>query len=1147
MEFPKHFNFSNRTWTGPRSGEFQQREDAFQQLVGDLLQETLGPWVRVMPTKGRDGSIDAFIKDNARLPFDPVELPGPIIVECKDNDDSRPRVRDNVVAGWKKVAQKLTQQAAEGWPGIYQPWSSARSYVYVTSAVLPHQQAHHELQNHIKQFFHQLCIEGRSDIQRVVVVDWNDLRAILAKCHRLADRWLGVGLTSLRSHAEQVATFADFRRYLVDLPFVAPNPESPTHPDQLVQLVIKQAEVSRGVILTGAGGVGKTRTLIEVADRANKSGWRVLHIVPNGSEISVSELAQEIFAGGTDTLVVCDYLERISINVVSLRHQLLPQARSRQMRVAFLASARTAPTERDRDPDRASFFDVVELELAPDQSQHISTAMEKAVAPQATAALGSKKIRELTGDRPIIALFILQELERIILAGTLDMAQLSAIRPGDLTDWLRRRFAEDELRPVRRSLWDSDSDVEPTLLGAAAALALCPASEEILCALVRDVLTRNRSEMVPERRAKEIIRGLLKLRWIRDTGGSLDVAHDVVTECLLDQALHDATDHVREDILSALLQPCSTSLHALTQVTVAFGRLVISGSSFTEELRLHAQRWFTEVAPTIGQTLSKGSTPEASAALWAVVSGPLWGDTAIRSWADVIDPWLEHHGTTSMAWMVLYSLYEREDLPEPHAVRLLGIAHDWIQKHPESEYVSTVLLALLNRTDLAPLPEPLFEIAWSWYERHRSLSFVAFVLWGLLKRPELPPAIRARIGNEALAWCAQCTEPRMTGPVLAKLLEREDISADIADAAIAYAWEWLERYRSTNDASYVISALVSLGKQRLCSWSHLIDMALAWLDRHLQTNEAANVLATLLYFGHEHPDHVPRVSDLAWTWLKQHEHTFDAVFVLSAALEMPKQKPDQEYRIICSSLRWLQVHGRAPSAQGLVLQLLSLCSTEHELADKVQEAAIAWLRANGDLNQSAMFIVKVVECDIVPKDVSVRAAVEWLMNNASSLDAPRVIVSLLSRRDAMVDHLLSHLLMVLMLALIWVGANGPTVGSEDLVAFLFGGRSLQDLSVRPDLVVVKALLSCVRASLNNGAFDGACLAIPTMLAVAMRTDSTRVQREACALARRVLRDSRMRDELLEDMRAGCQRLLDAGAWPDREHALPLLNQLRLLN
>jgi len=135
MLFPPRFD--PLSWRGPRAVFHRDnRADAFQQLVGDGLREGWGLRVSVAPTKGRDGAIDAFVEEgdgSAAL----ADLTAPQIIECKDHDDQLPGVQANVRDGWSRVANKLTRQAGLGWPGAFQPWRRARSYVYCVSAALP--------------------------------------------------------------------------------------------------------------------------------------------------------------------------------------------------------------------------------------------------------------------------------------------------------------------------------------------------------------------------------------------------------------------------------------------------------------------------------------------------------------------------------------------------------------------------------------------------------------------------------------------------------------------------------------------------------------------------------------------------------------------------------------------------------------------------------------------------------------------------------------------------------------------------------------------------------------------------------------------------------------------------------------------------
>ena len=126
--FPQTFDL--RLLPGPRAKQFAKSEDAFQQLLGDALKRMAGPYAHVSPTRGRDGSIDAFLLEAAPLegPFE--NLPLPLIVECKTHDDTLKEIERNILGQWAAVKKKLEANASAGWKGLFEPWLQARSYVY---------------------------------------------------------------------------------------------------------------------------------------------------------------------------------------------------------------------------------------------------------------------------------------------------------------------------------------------------------------------------------------------------------------------------------------------------------------------------------------------------------------------------------------------------------------------------------------------------------------------------------------------------------------------------------------------------------------------------------------------------------------------------------------------------------------------------------------------------------------------------------------------------------------------------------------------------------------------------------------------------------------------------------------------------------
>ncbi len=470
MPFP--LQFDPATWQGPRAGQYDDRSDAFQQLVGDMLRERYGTFANVAPTEGRDGSIDAFIEGVERGLGD---LTTAQIVECKDHDDTREHYLGNIDQGWAQVAKKLQKQAEAGWPGHYQPWTRARSYAYCVSAVLPNQQARDALHQRIRVFFDQLPAHQKPPIETIRVFDWSDLRDLLDRCPRLADQWLGARLPLIPGHAEHCASLTRFRRYLLssNLPFVPPEAGAQSAPQAILDRLDALAG-GGGVVLSGVGGIGKTRTSLEVGHLAHASGWRVLHALPGEPGVTIEDLKDVVLDGDTKTLVIFDYLDQMpGLDLGTLRRRLLPEAEKRGLRLALLGNLRPSAL-RTANPERdALFTEQILLRPSERQTAEIAEHALDRIARLAVAQLGRERVRELCGERPIITMLIAEELQRRALNDTLTTVDLAGLRRGDLVGWLRKRLTEDGL-VVAGGAGFLPPQPGPALIAAAAMLAAAP-------------------------------------------------------------------------------------------------------------------------------------------------------------------------------------------------------------------------------------------------------------------------------------------------------------------------------------------------------------------------------------------------------------------------------------------------------------------------------------------------------------------------------------------------------------------------------------------------------------------------------------------------------------------------------------------------
>jgi hypothetical protein len=999
MIFPSRFR--PHEWVGWRAREYPRREDAFQQLVGDGLRELVGLRAHVSPTLGRDGNIDVFVESGETAAERMLGLPLPLVVECKDHDDSARSVRANVDEGWRRVADKLVRQARQRWPGAFQPWRRARSFVYAISAILPNQQARGDLQERIRAFFNSLGPEERVPVDDILVLDWSDIRDWLDRMPRLVDRWLGTGVAAIVPHSQFLDQLAGFRRYLTPagLPFVSPHVTAPSHPDRLLEAVDRRAGEG-GVLLVGVGGIGKTRTVMEVGTRAESRGWRVLHIRAGEPTVETEELDDAVLAGAGSTLVILDYVDQLQrIDPGHLRHRLLPESCRRGVRLALLATARPGALPGDH-AEWMRLFEQIQVTRSPADTEAVARAIRSTLAPTALAQLGDSHVRQLCGERPIIAMFIAEEMERRAVAGTLGQGELEGLRAGDLVGWLRKRLAESHLTvPVTTRILPPEPD--EAVIACAAVLACAPDSRASLLSVAQPIFGR-RGQF-----AELVVDSLLALGWLESSAAELSAAHDVVADEVLDQILRARpSDALRAHVLSNVLDTISRRPRSLGRFVTTLDRMLQSGPStepFATSMSQTCTGWARAHATALGMIFVDADADEASYALGATAASSLFAASLFEQWDVMAGPWLDRHGSRIEARHLLYVGLRHAPVGTSG---LLASATSWLGVNATILQATFVIGPMLGRPDLTTAQSAsTIGRALSWLATHGLTAETQFVLHPLLGRSDLTSAQAANAIDRALRWLATHGLTAEASFVLSRMLGRWDLTDAQAASAIERALGWLATHGLTGGAQFVLGPLLGRSDLGGVQATDAVDRALAWLTTHGLSAEAQFVLHRLLGRADLSRAHATNGVDRALGWLATHGLTAEAAFVLPPLLNRTDLRTDQVASALGRALAWLDDFAAARDAEFVFRQLLTRRELSNDIRGRAAARALDRLETIFGTPESSFLLRWVLRVRGLPSDVDARAvtfALQWLDAHAHEDDIDFAANRLL-RRPALPD------------------------------------------------------------------------------------------------------------------------------------------------
>lgn len=1002
--FPNTFDIDELK--GPKAvrlkSDFRDARAAiFQEIVGDAIRSSGNSSVSVQPLESPDGGIDIYVQRNGGNCEWLNALPMPAIVECKSISTGDAGFTGRVKSAWQQTLGRTKDKSRRGWVGIDAPWQEAKSYVFAVSGRFSAVDHKLKIQDRIQRDLGSLA--NRAAVEHIEVIDWAFIRSLLERDQRLVDQWLGSAIPGLLSHDEYLYSLRVLSRSRdAGLPpfktMVLPENLKFVEPERTDRLLPQNvfAEVSAmsndaGLLLIGPGGVGKSRTLLEVSHIANAAGWRVLHVLPSDPPVENDVLFDEVGRSAEPVLVVVDYIEQTVLNFAGIRLQLFPEMIQRGRRVAFLASAR--PGYRHRRQEWQPVF--VDLPFRPDAARNVEicNAIFDSAAPTAVTAVGRQKLLSVVGSRPVMALLIGREIERQMREETND--DWAILRDAELTDWLGKRLSSDGLLHRAEEIatpFGEKRDPSPHLLAAAAALASLPQPEaevlEATASVLRAAAPGNSAEWIGVS-SREVVTALRALGWVDAEDWQLVSAHDVVADEVLQSVIRSTYSHeVRGDLLGKVLSAAATSARSFGRFGRALSRLLKQSQeekTFDVSLRTAANDWLTRSAAILSDRLLNANPEEAAYALGAVLSEEPWAEQVPLVWETLVEPWLLAHGRSFPARHLLYRALKR--LPRAQAQKLESIAVEWLENFRHTDSAAWIIAPLLARPRLASEATTSIARQWAleWIDKHVQPETCtlpsAYVIAALLRGERSSSKVVAK----AFIWLQRHGTRAEANLLLQQLLNARLTKAE-QGKVLSVTERWLETYGTRWNAGAILDAAISrrdLSKERL---RRLTEPALGWIRQWWATADISDLLQSLSRLRDVDPELSGQLRTFSEEWVGAHLDRFDVRSVLRLLLQSLLLDNDGDPAVA-------EIYDRVESGRGTLAE-----ATGRALQTLRFDAA----RLSPGLHEYAQGVVinTLIRWPQAKDAASIDVGVAWASEHPDTINADFVLTALLNRLPA---------------------------------------------------------------------------------------------------------------------------------------------------
>ena len=670
---------------------------------------------------------------------------------------------------------------------------------------------------------------------------------------------------------------------------------------------------ARALVISGPGGIGKTRLSIEICEKARSRGWWPVKLERFARVDDLERLCAS-HAGPAKLLLFIDYAEAFA-ELDRLPGTILRLASDGAHRVSVLASTRSSSHQKVTDRTVDINLEELRLDARPDEIGYEAWVVRRIL--DHFRIPNAESVARSCGDLPVLAAFAAFLFGRDRAKFDEQFGNLVAV--SDFSDW-----ANGRLRLVEERFPQKTSIVQRRLAELATQLPMPEEEVDAFCA------------------TSDLNRELLDIlgadHWLEPFAEGVAAAHDVLADAMLSRYLFGAPAIAQNRLKDLLAQALDSD--RLDRCLTALDRLAghsffdnLSGRHAIEALLRHDGPKTIAEFPTFALSrlvtpqdlvglLAKSDalrtriaeTPEAHLALartaeWVATKGY---DIVGRAEAEVAlaGPLAGAVSSPRRGNIILRCAHAFD--PESYQSAVLETL-DAEPVHHDSHYLIVSLLKFGAPVELI-LSRPQ-----EWLESNDKALKASFVYKSWLDAGGGVDAV----SDHVLAWLGEHKKTPEAGFVYKSWLD----AGGGVDAVSDHVLAWLGEHKKTPKAGFVYQSWLDAGG----GVDAVSDHVLAWLGEHKKTPEAQFVYKSWLGAG----GGVDAVSDHVLAWLGEHKKTPEAQFVYKSWLDAGGGVDAVSDHV----LAWLGEHKKTPKA-GFVYQSWLDAGGG---VDAVSDHVLAWL------------------------------------------------------------------------------------------------------------------------------------------------------------------------------------------------------------